>query len=132
MNENLRDLLHWYRMLHDGISEMIEAGRLKESDIPDDYQWLVESLARLSAHPANTVVLVVECGCCGCYHRTDFHGDCREDSERFASPEDAEERLGCSVEEVDPEDPRAESNVLPPIGVGFWVGAGNPRHAPTP
>jgi hypothetical protein len=25
----------------------------------------------------------VECGCCGCYHRTDFTGDCREDSERF-------------------------------------------------
>lgn len=25
----------------------------------------------------------VECGCCGSYHRTDFMGDCREDSERF-------------------------------------------------
>jgi hypothetical protein len=24
----------------------------------------------------------VECGCCGAYHRTDFEGDCREDSER--------------------------------------------------
>jgi hypothetical protein len=23
-----------------------------------------------------------ECGCCGVYHRTDFNGDCREDSER--------------------------------------------------
>jgi hypothetical protein len=23
-----------------------------------------------------------ECGCCGAYHRADFHGDCREDSER--------------------------------------------------
>lgn len=29
---------------------------------------------------ANTVIA---CGCCGGYHRTDFHGDCREDSERF-------------------------------------------------
>lgn len=28
---------------------------------------------------ANTFV---ECGCCGAYHRTDFHGDCREDDER--------------------------------------------------
>jgi len=24
-----------------------------------------------------------ECGCCGCYHYPDFHGDCREDWERF-------------------------------------------------
>jgi hypothetical protein len=24
----------------------------------------------------------IECGCCGAYHRTDFAGDCREDSER--------------------------------------------------
>jgi hypothetical protein len=24
-----------------------------------------------------------ECGCCGAYHRTDFWGDCRENSERF-------------------------------------------------
>lgn len=26
----------------------------------------------------------IECGCCSAYHRTDFSGDCREDSERFA------------------------------------------------
>jgi hypothetical protein len=26
----------------------------------------------------------IECGCCGCYHRTDFVGDCREDRERYA------------------------------------------------
>lgn len=24
-----------------------------------------------------------ECGCCGAFHRTDFAGDCREDTERF-------------------------------------------------
>ena len=34
----------------------------------------------------------VECGCCGAYHRTDFVGDCREDSERFADiPDEGEE-----------------------------------------
>ena len=34
----------------------------------------------------------MECGCCGSYHRTDFAGDCREDSERFDElPEGAEE-----------------------------------------
>jgi hypothetical protein len=32
----------------------------------------------------------LECGCCGAYHRTDFWGDCREDSERFFDlPNDA-------------------------------------------
>ena len=25
----------------------------------------------------------IECGCCGRYHRTDFWGDCRENSERY-------------------------------------------------
>lgn len=33
-----------YSRLHDGLSNMIENGRLKESDIPDDYEWLVETL----------------------------------------------------------------------------------------
>lgn len=27
----------------------------------------------------------VLCGCCGHYHRTDFEGDCREDSERYTA-----------------------------------------------
>lgn len=38
------DLLSHYRALHDGLSDMIESGRLDENDIPDDYQWLVEML----------------------------------------------------------------------------------------
>lgn len=37
-----------YTALHDGLSDMIESGRLTESDIPDDYRWLVESLTNLS------------------------------------------------------------------------------------
>lgn len=24
-----------------------------------------------------------ECGCCGQYHHVDYHGDCRDDSQRF-------------------------------------------------
>lgn len=32
----------------------------------------------------------VECGSCGSYHRIDFEGDCREDSERYYDlPDDA-------------------------------------------
>jgi hypothetical protein len=38
------DLLAHYRALHDGLSDMIESGRLSESNIPDDYQWLVDML----------------------------------------------------------------------------------------
>lgn len=26
-----------------------------------------------------------ECGCCGSYHRPQFHGDCRDDAERYGS-----------------------------------------------
>ncbi len=37
-----------YRALHDGLSNMVEEGRLKQRDIPDDYHWLVESLAELA------------------------------------------------------------------------------------
>lgn len=29
------------------------------------------------------VTTFVECGCCSAFHRTDFYGDCREDSERY-------------------------------------------------
>lgn len=36
-----------YGELHDGLSDMIESSRLTESDIPDDYGWLVDRLTRL-------------------------------------------------------------------------------------
>lgn len=41
--------LELYAKLHDGLSDMIEDGRLTESDIPDDYRWLVDSLEELAA-----------------------------------------------------------------------------------
>lgn len=44
-----QDLLSGYRSFHDGLSEMIEEGRLTEADIPNDYNWLVTSLASLVA-----------------------------------------------------------------------------------
>ena len=54
--------------------------------------------------PANPLAVnIVECGCCGHYHRADWHGDCRADSERFADAEDAEKRLGKPVVEIDPD-----------------------------
>lgn len=42
-----------YHQLHDGLSDMIESGRLTEEAIPDDYQWLVEALASLAVQPEN-------------------------------------------------------------------------------
>jgi len=29
----------------------------------------------------------LECGCCGCYHPLRWHGDCRDDNNRFGAIE---------------------------------------------
>jgi hypothetical protein len=42
--------------------------------------------------------IFVECGSCGAYHRSDFEGDCREDSERYPEPPPEAEEI-ISVEE---------------------------------
>ncbi len=42
-------LLGGYSELHDGLSDMIENGRLIEADIPDDYRWLVDKLVAVVA-----------------------------------------------------------------------------------
>lgn len=49
-------------------------------------------------------VAIEECGCCDQYHRVAFYGDCRNDNERFADPEDAEQRLGKPTFIVSPEE----------------------------
>ena len=47
---------------------------------PDTDLWdLMETLReKLIDEP-----FMEECGCCGCYHRKAFHGDCRTDHERM-------------------------------------------------
>jgi len=47
--DDFRGAAENYEQLLDGINEMLKRGRLTESDIPDDYHWLVESLAHLAA-----------------------------------------------------------------------------------
>lgn len=42
------DVMTLYRKLADGLSDMVEGSRLSEADIPDDYQWLVETLAAIA------------------------------------------------------------------------------------
>jgi hypothetical protein len=44
-------------------------------------------------------VLIIECGCCNCYHRVDFRGDCRDDKERFGDLQDAANMLNRPVKE---------------------------------
>lgn len=44
--------LRQYEKLHDGLSEMIESGRLTAADVPNDYQWIVETLASLAGEVA--------------------------------------------------------------------------------
>lgn len=39
------------------------------------------------------IVKVSHCGQCDCYHRHGYAGECRDDSQRFADPEDAAKRL---------------------------------------
>ena len=43
-------ILRAYGKLHDGLSDMVESGRLSETEIPDDYQWLVDSLTKLAGY----------------------------------------------------------------------------------
>ena len=64
---------------------------------------------RLEAHKKNPakyienidkkVVYVVECGSCSHFHRVDYFGDCRNDSERFTDIADASTRLRTLVVE---------------------------------
>jgi hypothetical protein len=39
--------------------------------------------------------VIYECGICGCYHPWDWNDDCRDDENRFGSPEDYIEKTHC-------------------------------------
>ncbi len=49
---------------------------------------------------------LVECPCCGAYHREDWDGDCREDGARFDPPTDP----SVVVPYFQERDPRREDN----------------------
>jgi hypothetical protein len=40
--------LELYRKLADGLSDMVESSRLDTDKIPDDYDWLVNLLAKIA------------------------------------------------------------------------------------
>ena len=49
------DLLNAYFELHDMLSDMIEAGRLTEGDIPEDYAAIVEQLEQCNTYYEETL-----------------------------------------------------------------------------
>lgn len=60
--------------------------------------------------------ILYECDICGCLHRWEFRGDCREDSQRFADEEDFTQRTGETVADVLDMDARvAADNAEPGI-----------------
>lgn len=79
-------------------------------------------------------IRIFECGCCGSYHQVGLpesesladylmNADCRNNEGRFASPEDAAERLDNQhvIEVVFDEDgnPESESVLIEPTGVNL-------------
>lgn len=58
----LRDMRAAYGRLHDFLSDAIESGRLKESDLPDDYQAIVAQLEACAAtdHKAKAIIAEID------------------------------------------------------------------------
>ena len=42
-----------------------------------------------------------ECGICDCYHPWSWDGDCRDDANRFGSPEEYAQKMGVSIYKVE-------------------------------
>jgi len=47
-----------------------------------------------------TIPVLYECGICSCYHAWEFDGDCRDDKNRIADPDEYAKKLGVSDVEV--------------------------------
>lgn len=45
--------------------------------------------------------ILYECGICGCYHPWTWEGDCRENANRFAGPEEYAELKHASLESIE-------------------------------
>jgi hypothetical protein len=58
----LRDMRVAYGRLHDFLSDAIEGGRLKESDLPDDYLAIVTQLETCAAadHKAKAIIAEID------------------------------------------------------------------------
>jgi hypothetical protein len=58
----LRDMRAAYGRLHDFLSDAIEGGRIKESDLPDDYQAIVAQMEACAAadHKAKAIIAEID------------------------------------------------------------------------
>jgi hypothetical protein len=86
--------------LHDGLSDMIESGRLRADHIPDDYQWLVETLVKLGPELVN--VLDPHCSSDLATRAATFHGWSPVDSdtaEEFCENEGIDPATGDYIKE---------------------------------
>jgi hypothetical protein len=46
-------------------------------------------------------IIIYECGICSAYHPWEFDGDCRDDSNRIADPDEYAAKLGINVLDVE-------------------------------
>ena len=44
---------------------------------------------------------IYECGICSCFHPWNWNGDCRNDANRYGSPEDYMERFHVSEKDIE-------------------------------
>lgn len=55
VEKDLKAVLTAYRELHDGLSNMIESGRISRDNLPDDYVWLLEKMVNLAGMDSGEV-----------------------------------------------------------------------------
>lgn len=97
--DTLRQVVAGYDRLHDLLSDLIEGGRLKEADIPDDYQAIVEQLALLANPPTDPVPSLADrfggywSGEHPDYPVEDWQGECANDDTRLGYWEWAQGKL---------------------------------------
>ena len=51
--------------------------------------------------PDSCNLVIYECGICGSYHPWDWDDDCRDDKNRFASPEEYAESVNIAEEDIE-------------------------------
>lgn len=58
----------------------------------------------------------IECGSCGCYHKPDWYGDCRDDAHRFTFDQIPEDARVLTIEEQMEDEDEGEPYITVPEG----------------
>jgi len=93
------------REIADGMDNARRAGAFRaQAKRHDKIALDMEAEALRLTAPADSKaqpqIALIECGCCGAWHRASFTGDCRNDSQRFADAEDFCARTGNTLDNV--------------------------------